>query len=485
MPIKSSDIETTDMFAGCGGSSDGAEEAGAKIRVALNHWELAVETHNTNFPEALHDCADISASDPRRYPSTELLIASPECTNHSLAKGKKILKKQMNLFASGKLDPAAERSRATMWDVPRFAEYHNYNIIIVENVVDARKWVMFDSWLLAMQSMGYMHRCLYLNSMHFPPTPQSRDRMYVYFWKKGNRAPMLDYTPPAYCPKCSRDVQAIQTWKKADVRFGKYKQQYVYCCPGCAVTVEPYYYAAFNAIDWSDRGQRIGDRKYPLAEKSVTRIEYGIDKHGSEPFQVISYTPGYTKSIDDSMGTLTTNDHHGLCVPFIINDCHTSGVECRVRPIDEKLDTVTGSRFGLKLITPPFIVENKGGSKAREITKPLATQTSKEYLGLITTEAFNSFITSFYGGSNCTKHISQELGSITTGDRHALVNYQKPNIEDCFYRMLKPVEVQRGMAFRDDYKILGNNRDKVKQLGNAVTPPAMKWLVEQAIKSLS
>ena len=132
---------------------------------------MAIETHNTNFPDTIHDCTDISACDPRRYVSTDILITSPECTNHSLAKGKR--RKWMNqleLFGKIDIDPSEERSRATMWDVPRFAEVHDYNIIITENVVDARSWVMWEPWLMAMDKLGYYHHCCYFNSMHFPPT---------------------------------------------------------------------------------------------------------------------------------------------------------------------------------------------------------------------------------------------------------------------------------------------------------------------------
>jgi DNA (cytosine-5)-methyltransferase 1 len=180
-------LTVTDQFCGAGGSSIGAVAAGLELRLALNHWSLAIETHNSNFPDAIHDCTDISACNPHRYPATDILITSPECTNHSLAKGKKRkMQRQMDLFGTVKLDPAEERSRATMWDVPRFAEYHRYNIIIVENVVDARYWVMWDAWLHAMQLLGYEHKVVYFNSMFAYPTPQSRDRMYVVFWKKGN-----------------------------------------------------------------------------------------------------------------------------------------------------------------------------------------------------------------------------------------------------------------------------------------------------------
>lgn len=546
MPKKNSFLTVTDQFCGAGGSSQGVRtlarriKGGLELKLALNHWKLAIETHNTNFPDTIHDCTDISAADPRRYPSTDILITSPECTNHSLAKGKKVLKKQMDLFTAGKLDPAAERSRATMWDVPRFAEYHNYNIIIVENVVDARKWVMFDAWLIAMQSLGYLHKCVYLNSMHCHPTPQSRDRMYVVFWKKGNKAPMLDYTPAAHCPKCDKDVQSVQTWKKPDVRYGKYKQQYVYCCPSCTIAVEPYYYAAFNCIDWTDLGQRIGDRPKALSPKTVTRIQYGLDKYGSQPmviaskygpginyrvksaqedalgtqvgdvhhavrthFFVANYSPGYSKPLDQPLGVITKQDHHGICTPFIVKLEHNYNADPSTKPLktqtarqsdmvitayvrsaSQSLPTQTTCQ-GIGVVLP-ILTECRGKSTARPITDASGTITAGGiHHGIVSTESWNSFLSSYYNGSNCLKHITREMGSLTATERHSLVNFQTPKIEDCYYRMLKPKEVKKGMAFADDYIILGNSRDQVKQCGNAVTPPAMEWLVQQAVASLS
>ena len=49
------------------------------VYLAMNHWALAIDTHNTNFPDTYHDLADVSAVDPRRYPSTDILVTSPEC----------------------------------------------------------------------------------------------------------------------------------------------------------------------------------------------------------------------------------------------------------------------------------------------------------------------------------------------------------------------------------------------------------------------
>lgn len=54
---KDSAITVTDQFCGAGGSSQGArkvlESKGGKVAVAMNHWKLAIETHNTNFPETI------------------------------------------------------------------------------------------------------------------------------------------------------------------------------------------------------------------------------------------------------------------------------------------------------------------------------------------------------------------------------------------------------------------------------------------------
>lgn len=493
-----------------------------EVKLALNHWALAIETHNTNFPETQHECTDISACDPRRYPSTDILITSPECTNHSLAKGQKQVKAQMDLFASGKLDPGAERSRATMWDVCRFAEFHKYNVIIVENVVDARKWVLFDPWIMAMHALGYDHKQVYLNSMHFYPCPQSRDRMYIVFWRKGNRAPQLDHTPNAHCSKCQKDVASVQSWKNPQKKYGKYRQQYIFTCPKCTMAVNPYYYAAFNAIDWSDRGERIGDRKKPLSANTTKRIKFGLNKYGRSPYifhaAYSDQARGVVRGIEEPLFTQTTLPSQAIIQPFIINDQHSTGLECRVRGVGERMDSFPtqhhmklvmpfmfnnshsksepGSyvkpldgnqgcqttRQTMALCIPPIIVENKGQSNAKSSVEPLSTMTTKDYHGIITSDSFNAFMAYNYNGDQVS-HITEPVDTLSTKDRVSLVHIA-PNMEDCYYRMIRAREVKLGMAFDKDYVILGSQKDQVKQCGNAVTPPAMEWLVEQCVKSL-
>lgn len=469
-------LTVTDQFCGAGGSSLGAVAAGAELRLALNHWQLAIETHNSNFPNAEHDCTDISACDPRRYPSTDILITSPECTNHSLAKGKR-KPVQSDLWGNGP-DPAEERSRATMWDVPRFAEYHRYNAIVVENVVDARQWVNWTAWLLAMRQLGYDHKVVFLNSMFAHPTPQSRDRMYVVFWRKSNKAPILDIRPAAWCEKCGRDVEAVQAWKNGR-RGGRYQDQYVYACPHCAATVRPYYYCAASAIDWSLPAPRIGDRAQPLKEKTLARIRAGLEKYGRQamavdtsfgsgdraalltapmrtqttrqtaalvvpPLLVGNYTPGWVRQVTEPTGTVTTQDHHALVIPYYSTGAASS--------TDEPLPTVTTvDRHALAV--PPFLLGY--------YTRPSGQQAA-------------------------LSGVDEPMPTQSTQPRHYLVQPgDVPRVEDCGFRMLQPHEIQAAMAFPADYKVLGTKREQVRQLGNAVTPPAMRMLMQRIVETFN
>ena len=563
MPNKKSYLTVTDQFCGAGGSSLGAAEAGTEIHLALNHWKLAIETHNTNFPDTRHDCTDISATDPRRYPPTDILISSPECTSHSLAKGRKRqYQEQMRLFGKVTIDPSEERSRATMYDIPRFCEFHDYNIIIVENVVDIRKWRPFDAWLKAMHLLGYEHQIVYFNSMFAHPTPQSRDRIYVVFWKKGNPTPDLAFRPPAWCACCERNVGAIQSWKNPDKqwgRWGRYKSQYVYRCPECAGEVTPYHYAAFNAIDWSIEAPRIGDRTRPLAEKTMARIRYGLERYGRQPLII---TGGYTSGVAcrirvagaEPLPTQPGDSRHALLAsPFVIETLYSHGNERRSKGVDSPLPAQT-ARQGMGLVVPPmlvstnyyddraidaagqpagtqttqtkwalvvpamlskqyggdhnpisldrplatittadhhalvgapFIAELYGTSKAKGIDDPLGCVTAGGINhALISHEAMTAFLSYFYGNMQASG-MAEPLHTITTVDRAGLVQaIADARVEDCTFRMLKPHEIGAAMAFPGDYVVLGNQREQVKQYGNAVTPPVMQMLMEACVRTL-
>lgn len=503
-------LTLTDMFCGAGGSSTGAISVpGIEVRTAMNHWARAIETHNANHPDAAHVQADISQTDPRYVAHSDILWASPECTNHSVAKGRKRITNQPDLFGESIADEAADRSRATMWDVPRFAEHHDYKLIITENVVDAARWVMFDAWLMAMKSLGYEHHVVYLNSMHAQlgglPAPQSRDRMYVMFWKKGNPRPDFDRLRPlAYCPACDKQVRAMQVFKKAE-RWGRYRAQYVYRCPSTSCRnqiIEPGWLPAAHAIDWTLQGERIGDRSRPLADKTMARIRAGLKKYGrhpisidavrgapiisavdSEPFQ--TQTTSYTRSLlvpvegregkeaqhaMAALRTQTTRNETGVLVPPLLmrnNSSRGDGSEMST-PAHEVMRTLTTA--GHQSLLMPYY----GSSKPQSIGQPIGTLTTVDRYAMITLR-----------GQNAPKSPRDVMDTFAAnGQHHGLMSLEPPKVEDCTFRMLEPHEITAGMAFPKDYIMTGNKREQVKQAGNAVTPPAARDLITVGAGSL-
>lgn len=486
-------VTVTDQFCGAGGSSIGARAAGAELKLALNHWKLAVETHNTNFPDALHECTDISACDPRRYPSTDILITSPECVNHSLAKGKSRKHQgQPDLFGTVKIDPAAERSRATMWDVPRFAERHGYQIVVVENVVEARHWVLWDAWLHAMQLLGYDHECVYFNSMFAHPTPQSRDRMYVVFGRQGNPKPDLHITPLAWCEHCDRNINAAQSWKNLHKRWGKYRQQYIYRCPDCQSQVEPYYYAAMNAIDWTLEAPRIGNRQRSLKERTLQRIRVGLEKLGRQPILMDRIHSGHNdRHIDMVWPTTVANrtqigqPTHALIVPpFIVALDQSRGNGLPVRDVNGPWPTQTTAQ-SMGVVVPPFLVNYYGTGQASSLDNPIPTVPTRDRHGLVVPPFLVSYYTRVAGIRAAIAGMEEPTPTVPGRAVHYLAQPGETSVvEDCGFRMLQPHEIHKAMAFPDGYVVLGNQREKVRQYGNAVTPPVMQMLMERCIATL-
>ena len=511
-----SDLSLTDLFCGAGGSSTGAVQVpGVRVITAMNHWDLALETHNANHPNTDHVQADISQYDPRRVRRTRMLWGSPECTNHSVAKGKKRVTGQPDLFGDSLPDEAADRSRATMWDMVRYAECHNYDLMFTENVVDAARWLFFDEWLGCMHKLGYLHHIVYLNSMHAQygglPAPQSRDRMYVVFWKKGNRRPDFDkyFRPKAYCPGCDEVVDAMQVFKKAE-RWGRYRAQYHYRCPKASCKnqiVEPGWLPASSAIDWSLKGERIGDRAKPLAAKTVARILAGLEKFGGQRLAIDSVRGSQILTPVDmeAFATQTTSYTRGLLVPLIVN--HVSGADkSRSATVNDPLRTLVGGGMHESLLIP---MEGREGKQAQTADQPMRTQTTRNETGLLTT----NLLMEYYGnggmrelyeaiptisthdrfamittlrGVNAPKDVSQPLDTFAAnGLHHGLTEWAIPDIEDCLFRMLEPHEIKRGMAFPSDYIMMGNKRVQVKLAGNAVTPPSARDLVACGVESLS
>lgn len=475
----------TDIFCGAGGSSIGLTEAGFELRLAANHWDRAIETHAANFRDAEHLCADVNNYDMRRLPRTDVLWASPICTEASPAgkrRGRKVPPGQLDLLADGPVAQAGfERTRATFHDVIRATEVHRYAVVLVENVPDvAEDWELFDWWVKGMTQLrpGYHVQFVSVSSAHIgspdnPWAPQWRDRLYLGFTRADITPPDLDPRPLAWCAECGQDVAARQSWRKPGARrIGKYRRQYDYRCPNTAcrhALVEPYVRPAASVIDWTDLGERIGDRKRPLAAATMARIEAGLGMFAQPTMLAVNHhdpadpTGRAYPAGAAPLPTRTVKIGDGLaCPPFTV----PAGGTWREDPdsLNAPMPTRTTSETD-GLVCPPFIAELRGGgSTARPVGDPLATFTA--------------------GGNH--HGLTVPPGAVPPHTGALVVPYRKSkantpaasaiDVADCRFRMLQPREHLRAQRFPDSYVVHGNKGEQTKQAGNAVSANVAHWL---------
>ena len=159
-------MKAIDLFAGLGGFSAGAEQAGLQVVWAGNHWPEAVEWHHINHPDTQHLCQDLHQADWSQVPAHDVLLASPCCQGHSKARGK------------AHNNPQHDASRSTAWAVVSAAEYHQPEIVVVENVPEFMDWQLFRPWCLAMQALGYSAAPHVIDAADYG-APQNRIRLFI------------------------------------------------------------------------------------------------------------------------------------------------------------------------------------------------------------------------------------------------------------------------------------------------------------------
>lgn len=160
-------VKACDLFAGLGGSSLGATQAGVRVVAAVDTSEFARATYLDNLKGVTyyrHRCESLNpAALVQDVGPIQLLLASPECTNHTCAKGSA---------------ERSEPSRRTALQVIRFAAVLKPRWIVVENVVQMRGWRRYDQWIAQIVGLGYNVSVQVLNSVDFG-VPQSRRRLFV------------------------------------------------------------------------------------------------------------------------------------------------------------------------------------------------------------------------------------------------------------------------------------------------------------------
>lgn len=153
-----------DLFAGLGGFSEGAEQAGCRVVWAGNHWRAAVDTHALNHPATAHACQDLHQQDWTQVPQHDLLLASPACQGHTPARGKE--------------RPHHDACRSTAWAVVSALECHRPELALVENVPAFTKWALFPAWCTAVGALGYAAAPHVVDCASLG-VPQNRERVFI------------------------------------------------------------------------------------------------------------------------------------------------------------------------------------------------------------------------------------------------------------------------------------------------------------------
>lgn len=452
-------FKAADLFCGAGGTSTGLVQAltGAGRTVdltAVNHWPVAVETHAANHPEARHVCETLDSVDPRKLIDGELdlLVASPECTHHSIARGGK---------------PINDQSRATAWHVLRWIDATRPKGVLLENVPEWESWApigtngkpmksrkgeTFQALINAIRSLGYTVEYRVLVAADYGAAT-TRRRLFVMAVRGKGPIPWPDATHGPLNQPAGR---------RGPIRGTLFDQ-----------TLEPWR-AAKQVIDWSIPSRSIFDpTRRPLSPKTIDRIIAGAAKFWKvdlAPFLFHVTHGGRATSLDRPFPTITGANRGELAVvePFILP--HRMFQQMDVDSVNDPLRTITGvSGKSTSLVEPflvPFFGERNGQTpRTHGLDDPLPTITSHGAGGLCEP----LLIPYCSNGGQLARTVSQPIGTITCRDRYMLVEVAGHQYAlDIRLRMLQPHELAAGQGFPTGYKFAGNRQEQIKQIGNAV-----------------
>ncbi len=362
---KGRSLHCVDLFCGAGGTSKGlalaCEELDLPVQLtAINHWDVAIATHKENHPWAKHLHSKIEDVDPTVVEPNnllDLLVASPECTHFSVARGGK---------------PKEDQKRASPWVIlPWLSRLYVRNLLI-ENVPEFRTWgplgadghplkklkgQTFNAFISAIRSHGYTVDYQVLNAADYGDVT-SRRRLFIMA-RRGSR--------PVRFPKPTHSkggrVNGTKPWR-----------------------------AAREIIDWSLEGRSIFNRDRPLAAATVRRIVAGLDKFGGpqlKPYLVVlrgtaaKQLAASPRSVEEPVPAIAAGgEHQGLAQPFLVN-AGSRGPD--TRSIDEPVPTVL-PKSGIALAKPYLVQKGytKGnGQYIRSVDEPTYAITGRQDIGLV------------------------------------------------------------------------------------------------------
>lgn len=347
--MKPRTMRAVDLFCGGGGTSTGLALAMKALGhnvdlVAVNHWQVAVETHTRNHPWARHVCERVEAVDKfglfPGHASVDGIAASPECVEFSVAKGGR---------------PVNDQRRTGAWYVLDWVSQLKPKWVVVENVPEFKKWgkidkagkrlrhsegTIYKAWKEAFRGLGYNLVDPVLNAADYGAYT-TRRRLYVLA-KRGKQpihVPAVTHADPKKGPI----PEGLKPWRAAREILD------------------------FSLPSESIYGTRSNGRA--LSQRTLDRIAKGLrtSPHGGalEPL---------ARAVETRAGPIPLRSLIGPAgVPIVeemLVELYGTG---STRSTDKPLGTVTASGEHFALADARFTLGQHGGAELRADTEPVAT----------------------------------------------------------------------------------------------------------------
>lgn len=522
---------TVVLFAGLGGACDGLEEAGCPVAVANNHDDIALAAHAARHPHTRHIRGDIFDVDPIAATNgrpVKILWASPDCRDHSVAKGGA---------------PRSPRVRSLAWQVCRWAGKTSPEVIFLENVREIRGWGplvakrdratgrvlridgsvaapgervpvrdqqlvrdkrhlgrVFAAWVRHLRGLGYDYQDRDLCCADFG-VPTSRRRFFAVARRDGRP---IAWPARTHAPRKQAKALGLAPWV-----------------------------AAATILDWSLPIPSIFDRVRPLADATMRRIAEGMRRFvlGSpEPFLVPLTHTGAPRIYPEAepLRTITTA-HRGemAVVAPILTGCGGRAGQVPPASARDPLGTTTAKADRIvacarvEAVAAWMVQHNMGatGHEAGEPVSTLTTTVTQQQVGAaflaklrgtstaVTAEdptptltaggthiaAVTAFFTKYYGTGGTAQDCGLPIDTLTTLARFGVVTVtiggEPYAITDIGMRMLSPEEAAAAheLTLPASIVIDGARRPLTKSqamrlIGNSVPKRMARLLAEANVR---
>ncbi len=225
---------------------------------AIDLWDIATKTYAHNFSSVTVHTSKVEDVDPKLYKKNriDLLLTSPECTNHTHARGAR---------------PRNKDSQNMSLAFLNWIDVLKPKWVILENVPNLKNWDRYNELISGLTATGYDFKTVVLCSSQFG-VPQRRRRLFITA-VRGDEAPIIRI-PNRRIVGASSILDPNGTWKESKLYT-----------PERAERTIRYAESAMNELD----------RKEPFLV-----VYYGSDKGGG------------WQSLDEPLRTVTTLDRFGL-----------------------------------------------------------------------------------------------------------------------------------------------------------------------------